>query len=391
MKKALVVGLGVSGVAAAKLLSARGFSVIAVDQKLKEGPWSFYLEKEPFDWTGIELTILSPGIPQSHPVAQEVQRRQIPLIGEVELGFQQIENRCIGVTGSNGKTTTVSLLSHLIPKTRALGNIGTPLSDYAMAPNASEILAVELSSFQLETLATRRLDVALVLNVTPNHLDRYPSMADYAAAKLSIQKGLKSNGHLIVSSQVMRDFSSLIVWDDVEVIDVPPFEQNREMAFAAARYFQVDRKECEDLYQSFQRPLHRLEFVAEKKGVAYYNDSKATSVDAVIYAVSALKGPLVLLVGGKHKGASYAPWREAFQGKVKKVISFGAAASLIEEELRGFCQCAKVETMEQAVQRAALEAKEGEAVLLSPGCSSFDQFQNYEQRGQEFKRIVGKV
>ena len=208
---------------------------------------------------------------------------------------------------------------------------------------------------------------------------------------MSIQKGLKAGGRLIVSSQVVRDFPSLIEWGEVELLDVPPYEQNREAAFAAAHFFGVSRKECEDRLKTFQRPAHRLEFVAEKRGVAYYNDSKATSVDAVLYAVSALAGPLILLAGGKHKGASYAPWREAFFGKVKKVISFGAAASLIEEELRGFCECAKVETMEQAVERAALEAKEGEAILLSPGCSSFDQFQNYEQRGQEFKRIVGKV
>jgi UDP-N-acetylmuramoylalanine--D-glutamate ligase len=442
--KALVIGYGKSGKSAAAFLKKRGYEVIAVDRK-EQGvlPDSADL---PLD--GISLAILSPGIPQSHPLVQKVLKANIELIGEMELGFRFLKNRCFGITGSNGKTTAVLLAAHLLneagKKARALGNVGEPLTSYD--PDPDEILILELSSFQLESLESRRLDAAFVLNITPNHLDRYGEMEPYVKAKARIQNCLKEGGELFVSTQVLKDFGSYFPGAKNFEVDYTESESRIEICqggapnlrkaqptpkqpnlnklgdagelkfggcptmaepilesravyteiFMASRHsVQTALLICQrcgvtDLrgLETFKRPAHRIEWVAEIGEVSYYNDSKASNIHAVLHAVEQFAGPLVLIVGGLHKGSSYKPWIEPLKGKVRKVIAYGQAAPLMELELASSLPFQKVEKFADAVKLAKIEAKQKDTVLLSPGCSSYDQFESFEKRGEEFKRLV---
>jgi UDP-N-acetylmuramoylalanine--D-glutamate ligase len=385
--KALVIGYGKSGKSAAAFLKKRGYEVIAVDRK-EQGVLSDSADL-PLD--GISLAILSPGIPQSHPLVQKVVKANIELIGEMELGFRFLKNRCFGITGSNGKTTAVLLAAHLLneagKKARALGNVGEPLTSYD--PDPDEILILELSSFQLESLESRRLDAAFVLNITPNHLDRYGEMEPYVKAKARIQNCLKEGGELFVSTQVLKDFGSYFPGAknfEIDYIDISMASRHsvQTALLICQRCGVTDLRGLE----TFKRPAHRIEWVAEIGEVSYYNDSKASNIHAVLHAVEQFAGPLVLIVGGLHKGSSYKPWIEPLKGKVRKVIAYGQAAPLMELELASSLPFQKVEKFADAVKLAKIEAKQKDTVLLSPGCSSYDQFESFEKRGEEFKRLV---
>ena len=384
MVKALVLGFGVSGIAAARLLRAQGVEVIAVDRNPQKGVLP---ESPPPSLDGIDLLVVSPGIPASHPIVQQAAALGIARVGEIDLAFRALRNVAVGVTGSNGKTTAVSLIVHALNRSgrraRALGNIGAPLSEYALAADPGEILVVELSSFQLESLQQRCLDLALVLNITPNHLDRHASFAEYAAAKLHIRECLKETGRCLVSAEVAERFG-------LHEERFGGSYETLEAAHAVCRHLGLTEEEWKAALDSFQKPPHRMEFVAEKGGIAFYNDSKATSVDAVLYAMSSLEGPLILLAGGTHKGSSYAPWIEAFRGKVKSVIAFGPAGVLIEEELRGKIPCVHFLRLDEAFAAAVKQGIRGDRILLSPGGASFDQFRNYEERGEKYREMVYK-
>jgi UDP-N-acetylmuramoylalanine--D-glutamate ligase len=263
-----------------------------------------------------------------------------------------------------------------------------------------EILVVELSSFQLETLTARCLEAALVLNVTPNHLDRYPSMEAYVGAKARIQKCLKEGGRLSISEQVQRDFGAFfggaerfekeVDWiKDLGYTQLEmPSKQSVQAAYLICARCGVTKDDFLRGVKSFRKPPHRIEWVAEIDGVAYYNDSKSSNVHSVMHAVGRFPGPLILVVGGVHKGSSYRPWVESFKGKVKTLIAYGEAAPIMEKELSASFPFQRVEKFADAVRLARREAKEKETVLLSPGCSSYDQFPSYEHRGEEFKRLV---
>ena len=355
---------------------------------------------------GVSQVILSPGIPASHPIVQSAQAREIEVIGEIELAFRHIGNRCVGVTGTNGKTTTVLLATHLLnragKKARALGNVGVGLSSYLLNPDPEEILVVELSSFQLETVRARCLDLALILNITPNHLDRHASMEEYAAAKISIQNCLKPGGKLFVSERVAREYGERLlrfeVYERQEALAPispirytqwgAPERTNVQAAFSVAREFGVDEESCLQALAGFRKPPHRIEWVAEIGGVSYYNDSKSSNVDSAIHAVGLFDGPIVLIAGGTDKGSSYRPWINAFRGKVKRIVAYGMAAPKMEGELGAAFAFTRAGLFEEAVRHARDAAEAGEMVLLSPGCSSYDQFRSFEHRGDEFKRIV---
>lgn len=413
-KTALVFGLGVSGKAAAAFLLKKGVRVLAVDQKAKElapelAPLlaaGLEVVGEDISLEGVSQFVLSPGISPHHPFVRKARDKRIEIIGEIELACRHLVNPCIAITGTNGKTTTALLVAHILSragkKGRALGNIGASLCEYLLSPDPEEILVVELSSFQLETLQASCFDVAAILNITPDHLDRHPSLLDYARAKLRIQNCLKSGGRLFVSQQVAQMYGSFLkekeIFDErtslaeISKLDYirrgMPEQQNVEAAFCLCAFFGVSKAQFLRALEGFRKPAHRIEWVAEIDGVSYYDDSKGTNIDAVMHAVKLFLSPILLLAGGVDKGASYRPWIDAFQGKVKQIFAFGQAALKMESELAHAFPFQRVETLLDAVSGAKAKAVKGDVVLLSPGCSSFDQFRNYEHRGEEFKRMV---
>ncbi len=415
-KEALIIGLGVSGKASAELLLAKGYSVTAADcrfETLKKDPLVSELmrlglrvvsDDAEIPLSPFALVVFSPGIDPSHPLFQKARKAGIELLGEIELAFRYLPNRCVlGVTGSNGKTTTALLIAHILnaagKKAAAVGNVGAALSGYALDPDKNEILVVELSSFQLETLSlAHRFDAAAILNITPNHLNRHASMEEYAAAKLRIVHCLKPGGRLFISRQVLQDYriKNGTVFDNM--IGMPPGEERVRLGLpewanvAAARalcaFCKLPEIAIDSALKTFRKPPHRIEWVAEIDGVAYYNDSKASNIEAVMHAVRLFAGPVILICGGVDKGSSYAPWLACFQGKVAKVVVFGQAAEKMERELGAVFSVNRVSTLKEAVQAARMMSREGDTVLFSPGCSSYDQFANYEERGEMFKKIV---
>lgn len=411
-QKVTVLGLGVSGKASARFLLSQGAQVRGADQRIEslsvdpeilELGIELVSDREPLG--DVDLLVVSPGITLSHPLVLEAAQRELEVIGEIELALRHIRNRCIAITGTNGKTTTALLTAHLLNKegirARVLGNIGASLSEYLLHPDPDEILVLELSSFQLETLKTARFEAGMILNLTPNHLNWHSSMEAYVAAKMRMEKCLVEGGTLFVSKQVATDYGNLLhsftIFDEESIAlnsDVSyimkglPERQNIQAALAMCRHFGISEKVSLKNMESFQKPPHRIEWVAEVNGVSYFNDSKASNVHAVMHAVDLFEAPLILIAGGVHKGSSYACWKIPFQSKVMKVIAFGEASEQMEKELSSYFPFTRTANLEEAVLEAKKEAKEHDVVLLSPGCSSYDQFQNFEHRGDEFKRIV---
>ena len=359
MVKTLVVGLGISGKGAVKFLESLGEEVQGVDS---------ILEVDPFDF---DQVVISPGVPLDHPLCHKAREKGIPILGEAELAARHLRQRCIGVTGTNGKTTAVEKITHVLRevghKARAVGNIGVSLCEYLTRFDPEDVLVIELSSFQLETLATPFLDVALLLNISPDHLDRHGTFEAYRAAKLRIFDLLKSDKKIAI------------------------FPESEYEVWQALKEFNVTPESAEKALLTFKRPPHRLEFVRDLEGVRYVNDSKATNVAAVLHALREIKGNVHLIAGGSDKGLSYTEWVSPFQGKVKKVYAIGESVKTLERDLQGSVDIDICHTLNQALQAAKRMAKEGEVILLSPGCASFDQFESYVQRGEEFKRLVEKL
>lgn len=398
MDRVLILGFGVSGQGVAKLLQAQGKRWVAVDRKETAGA-SFDHPEFPLD--GIELVILSPGVAPTHPIVQRAIAAGIEVIGEIEYAFRCMQNRCIGVTGTNGKTTVTLLTAHLLNQAgiaaKAVGNVGVPLSEALLTTAPEEILVIELSSFQLETLNSRKLQAAAYLNLTPDHLDRYADLRAYAAAKAGIQRCVVEDGRCFVSDEVLTEYSDLFLPAPLERLPKAPLlldleairrgvpePENGEAAFLLASLFGVKDREI----KGFQKPPHRIEWVAEIDEVIYLDDSKGTNIDAVVYALKRLPGPIVLLAGGVDKGASYAPWIKAFEGKVRHLVAYGQAAAKMELELKDFVPFERTEKFADAVTLAKAAVRKGEIVLFSPGCSSFDQFQNYAERGKAFQKMI---
>jgi|JI10StandDraft_1071094.scaffolds.fasta_scaffold01968_11 UDP-N-acetylmuramoylalanine--D-glutamate ligase len=376
--KALIIGFGISGKGAAKLLLQKGYEVVAVDRSLVEFPGVTVLP-ESADIGPVDLTILSPGIPRDHPQAKG---REV--IGEGELGIQNLTNRAIGITGTNGKTTLTFLMAHLLHsagmKARVLGNVGKSLAEYACNPNPEEFLVIELSSYQLETMTTKGLDFALITNIAPDHLDRYPSFEAYKQTKYHIASLLKQ-GELLDEDSYLQLTDDKRYW---EVRDQSLFRA----ALALCLKLGISWDIFKEGLRTFQRPPHRMEWVRNVSGIDFINDSKGTNVEAVLYGLSLLKGPVQLIAGGRGKGESLEKWKKAFPGKVKQIFAIGEMAPQLAKEFENVQRC---ENLEEAIKKAYEEASRGDTVLLSPGGSSFDQFRNYEERGGVFKEMVRKL
>lgn len=385
MEKVAVIGMGKSGVSCTNLLRKKGYHVSCFDQKGGEG---IYSDSEPFAFDGFQLAVISPGVPPSNFIVQELEKQGIPLLSEIELAFRFMpaHKQIVGITGTNGKTSVTSMIAHALNflgiKAAAAGNVGWPLTD---ALDADGVLVVELSSFQLERTFTPLLDVAVLLRITPDHLDRYPSFVEYAEAKVRIGNLVKAGGSFVLHRETGRMFphlqaDKLIGWGEGT--------ENEQATCAALSYFGKTNLEVRKALATFRGPPHRIEWVREINGVHFFNDSKATNVDSVLFALKALRGPIHLIAGGKHKGSPYTPWKPFLEEKVEKMYLIGEAATQMAHELSGSVSMYVCGDLDRAVQAVVKDVKPGAQVLLSPGCASFDQFKNYEERGNRFKQLV---
>lgn len=437
LKKVLILGFGVSGRAAARFLLKRGVEVAAVDRQaehikrtssdlsLVQDRFQLFSELDDLILESFNLLVLSPGISLQHPLCIRAHHLKIPIVGEIELAFRYLKNPVLAITGTNGKTTTTLMTTHILNHhgfaAVALGNIGKPLIEELEQLNRETIVVLELSSFQIETLATAAIDRAVLLNITPDHLDRYKDLEDYACAKIRLQRFLKEGGVLICEKQAFDQYLPFFSGkQNILTYGYDPdcdFRLNQDKLICSKGSYQLPGSASEknhdfenltavwalcepyaiswdsflDCLKTFQKPPHRLEFVREVDGVSFYDDSKGTNLDAVIRAVDFFKRPVILIAGGVHKGASYKPWIDGFSGKVKCVCAIGLAAPLIAEDLKGSIPTFCFETLNEAVTHAKGIAENGQVVLLSPGCSSYDMFKDYAHRGQEFQRIVNSL
>jgi UDP-N-acetylmuramoylalanine--D-glutamate ligase len=442
-KRVLVVGLARTGVVTSLFSAGYGAIVTATDEK----PESELAEVAarlraagvklefgaPGQATFLEqdLIVLSPGVPAKLPQLELARSLGIPVWSEIELAWRFLRGKLIGITGSNGKTTTTSLVAHIL-KTAGIhtlvgGNIGVPLLALVESSTDSTVTVAEISSFQLETIAEFRPEVGVLLNLTPDHLDRHASFDEYAGAKMrmfenqldrdaavlnaddpEVTRRMPNGPHIFWFSRQKRVASGTFLRDGqiffrTEGAEVPlarrdeiPLrgEHNVEnvLAACAAAYLAgAEPAAIASGVKTFRGVEHRLEFVAEIGGVAFYNDSKATNVDACLKAIEAFPGPLIMILGGKDKGAPYVPLREPLQQRARLAIVIGEAAEKIASELNGAVPIEHAGTLDRAVQIAADSARPGDTVLLAPACSSFDQFENYEHRGRVFKELVARL
>lgn len=426
LMKILVIGLGKSGRAAYDFLLKEGDSVVGTDENsdllnqlaLEGINIQTHPRVEEFD-----LIVLSPGIPPTNPLYIKAVELGKEVTGEAELALSRLSQPCIAITGTNGKTTVTLLTEHILKtsglKACALGNVGMPLTSYQGEPQ--EIMVVELSSFQLELMKTPVVDVGIILNITPDHLDRYTTLEEYAKAKCRLQNLMKGAGDFWVHQTVVQEFGSLIKqdyqtygtdckctsWTDrtslksgEKIETILPIRyrslgdhesENVLAAWILCKKFGVSSDAFLAGLETFKKPAHRLEFVATLDGVDYFNDSKGTNIDATIKAVEAMTKDVVLIAGGVDKGSSYEPWKKSFAGKVRQVFAIGQAAAKIAQELSPEFDVEIVATLQEAVECARSRAKEGMSVLLSPGCSSYDMFKDYAHRGDEFKKFVLRI
>lgn len=442
-KRVLVVGLGKSGVASALFLRQRGASVSVSDAKSPEQLRSeipVLLEAGINVETGEhgertfreqDLIVVSPGVPVDVPQLMHARRAGVPVIGEVELAARYLKGNIVAITGSNGKTTTTTLAGEILAgagrKTLVGGNIGNPAVTFVDKADDGTWIVLEISSFQLETIETFRPKIAVVLNVTPDHLDRHYTFANYAAAKARVFENQTSDDFAVLNAdnepcvamaskikapvywfsrmkQVERGAFSRdgrIVWVDQQgereimpVREIPlPGAHNLENILAgvcAGTLAGVAPVDIRRAVSEFKAVEHRLEHVATIAGVEYYNDSKATNVDATLKALESFSGRIHLILGGKDKGSDYTALNDLLRERVTRVYTIGAAAAKIESQIRG-CEFVSARTLEAAVNRASAAARPGDIVLLAPACASFDQFDSYEHRGRAFKELVHRL
>lgn len=418
--RTLVLGMEKSGRAVADFLLAHGAVVTPADMKPLALP-GFRLQSEELFDEAWDLIIPSPGVPFDLAGLQRARARGVRVVGEVELSAPWLRGPVIGITGSNGKTTTTSLVGHILKaagiSAQVGGNIGTPVITLTETSRGDQWNILELSSFQLETVQTFHAQVAVCLNVTQNHLDRHHTMAQYADAKGNLFRAQRAGDHAILNAddEWCRGFAPLTqgtpawfgarnirggsVWLGeerlMELSEIPiPGRHNAENVLAAgfaARLAGASVEQIAAAVRTFRAVEHRLEFVAEAEGVRYYNDSKATSVDASIKALDSFEHGLWVILGGKDKGSDYTVLRERLHAKAKAVLLIGAAAEKIAGDLKGAVRLERCDTLEQAMAVARAEAQAGDTVLLAPACASYDQFQSYEHRGRVFKEIVGRL
>jgi UDP-N-acetylmuramoylalanine--D-glutamate ligase len=440
-KRALVVGLGKSGVASALFLKSRGARVTVSDSKpeaelrdeilllLEHGITVETGGHGDRTFRGQDLIVVSPGVPFDAPQLAQARTLGEPVIGEIELAAQFLAGPIVAITGANGKTTTTSLAGEILAAgklpTLVGGNIGTPAISFADQAKPDTWVVLEVSSFQLETIVRFRPRMAVILNITPDHLDRHKTFANYLNAKARVFENQQNSDFTILNADdattaalagraraqlfwfsrkkaqekgaYVRDANVFFRDSHGERAIMPLAEiplkgaHNLENVLAAVAIGVLAGCEPDQIrhaVRNFKAVEHRLEFVTRIAGVEYYNDSKATNVDATIKALESFPGNIHLILGGKDKGSDYSVLNDLLRQRVKRVYTIGAAAAKIESQIQGAAEVDHAETLEVAVRRASESAVAGDVVVLAPACASFDQFQNYEHRGRVFKETV---
>src|SRR6266702_3509766 len=445
-KRVLVVGLGKSGLAAALFLRDKGARVTVSDSRSAvalAGEIPALLDAGIMVEAGghglltfrrQDLIVVSPGVPYDTPELKQVRAFGLPIIGELELASRFLQGQVVAITGSNGKTTTTTLVGKIFEEagraTLVGGNIGLPVIELVEKSSAGTINVLEVSSFQLETVEEFHPHIAVVLNITPDHLDRHGTFVQYAAMKARITEQQTSADFLVLNGEdtptqmVAAKTKAQIFWfsgrrpikqgafvhgDSVLFIPregakaepvMPVAEiplkgahnvENVLAAVCAARLGGVAAEAIRASVASFKAVEHRLEFVAAVGGVEFYNDSKATNVDATKKALEAFKGGVHLILGGKDKDSDYTELADLIRERVKTVATIGSAAEKIERQLAGVVKIVSAGTLDVAVRKAAQDAVAGDVILLAPACSSFDQFENYEHRGRTFKELAKQL
>ena len=442
-KKVLVFGSGISGIGACRLLEQVDKDVILYDgnasldaDKIREQLGNVSkakvvlgeLSEEIID--SLELVVMSPGVPTDLPIVESMREKGIPIWGEIELAYHYGKGDVLAITGTNGKTTTTVLLGEIMKNYKesvyVVGNIGNPYTTVALDMTEESIAVAEVSSFQLETIHRFCPKVSAILNITPDHLNRHHTMENYIAAKediaknqsaddvcvlnyedtvtrkfgerlqckvlyFSSQRKLEKGIFLDAGNNIYKDDEELVVChvDELQILGTHNHE-NVMAASAMALSYGVPIEIVRDTVKSFAGVAHRIEFVCEKNGVAYYNDSKGTNPDAAIKGIQAMNRKTLLIGGGYDKASEYEEWIQSFDGKVKQFVLLGQTREKIAEAARrvGFEDIILVDTLEEAVRVCAELATPGDAVLLSPACASWGMFKNYEERGDKFKDYV---
>ncbi len=445
-KKVLVFGSGISGIAASRLLEKKGAKVILYDgnetldkEKMRQQigektQVEIVLGTFPEEILDrLSLVVMSPGVPTDLPIVKKMRAADIPIWGEIELAYAYGKGDVLAITGTNGKTTTTALLGEIMrsynPSTYIVGNIGNPYTAVADTLTEDSVTVAEISSFQLETIDKFCPKVSAILNITPDHLNRHHTMEAYIRAKEDIAKNQTQEQVCVLNyeDEVLREFGShvkadviyfssqrklergiyledeCIIYnnevkmelchvDELKLLGIHNYE-NVMAAAAIALAYGVPAEIVKTVIRQFAGVEHRIEFVCEQNGVAYYNDSKGTNPDAAIKGIQAMNRPTYLIGGGYDKDSEYDEWIEAFAGKVKKLVLLGATKEKIAATARrhGFEDIILTGTFEEAVMTCVNLANPGEAVLLSPACASWGMFKNYEERGDKFKEIVNSL
>ena len=446
-KKVLVFGSGKSGTGAADLLGQVGACPVIydgnpeIDKEAVVHKISHVKNVEVYAGElpeevrkSLDLVVLSPGVPTDLPLVRSFYGQGLPVWGEVELAYRTGKGRVLAITGTNGKTTTTALLGKIMSDAEdsvfVVGNIGTPYTSKALEMKETSVTVAEISSFQLETIDRFAPEVSAILNITEDHLNRHHTMEEYIRVKELIIKNQKPENYCVLNyeDEVLREFGRDIVPETVYFSSVRKLEkgiyldngvivlkrekeeipvvrtdelkllgqhnfENVMAAVAMAYYAGVPMDSIRKSICEFTAVEHRIEYVTEKNGVVYYNDSKGTNPDAAIKGIQAMNRPTLLIGGGYDKGSSYDEWLNSFDGKVKYLVLIGQTKEKIRDaaERLGVCPCILCEDLEEAVKVCAEKAESGDAVLLSPACASWGQFDNYEQRGDMFKEYVRKL
>lgn len=446
-KKVLVFGTGISGIAAVKVLQRLAADVVLYDGNEKLDITEIQ-KKLPEDFDGqiligelplevlntLELAIVSPGVPTDLDIVQQIREKQIPIWGEVELAYHFSKGKIAAITGTNGKTTTTTIVGEIMKayykSVFVVGNIGVPYTEVVLNTNEDSITVAEMSSFQLETITSFKPDVSAILNITPDHLNRHHKMENYIKSKVNVtlnqdksdvcvlnyeDEVLRKLGEKLVAKVIY--FSSLhklkngIYLEEDKIIYSADNEktiicntnelnifgrhsyENVMAAVAMSISLGVPFDCIRTAIKNFVAVEHRIEFVTTKNGVKYYNDSKGTNPDASMKAIESMPTPTLLIAGGYDKGSEYDEWLDTFDGKVRYLVLLGQTRDKIAATARrhGFYDIIMVETLEEAVEACAAKANRGDSVLLSPACASWGMFKNYEERGRLFKEFVRKL
>ena len=446
-KKVLVFGSGKSGIGASDLLAKVGASPIIYDGNAeidKEAvvhktdgtyPVEVYAGELPKEvQESLDLVVLSPGVPTDLPIVKNFYEQGLPVWGEVELAYRVGDGEVLAITGTNGKTTTTALLGKIMQDAResvfVVGNIGTPYTSKALEMKPNSVTVAEISSFQLETIEEFAPKVSAILNITEDHLNRHHTMEEYIRVKelITENQGTEDVCVLNYEDEVLRKFgenltprvvyfsserkldegiyldgNTIVLRDGAKELEVVKTEdlkllgkhnfENVMAAVAMAYYDGVSMDSIRKSICEFTAVAHRIEYVTEKNGVAYYNDSKGTNPDAAIKGIQAMNRPTLLIGGGYDKDSAYDEWINAFDGKVKKLVLLGATREKIDATAKklGFTDTILVDTFEEAVATCVKYAEPGDAVLLSPACASWGMFKCYEERGDKFKELVNEL